>query len=104
MQGADAVARAVMLTWQKLLSTHLNRAKRYPAGARRTVEVGVLFTLDRRGHIVSASVKRSSGQSVFDEAALAMMKRADPVPAPPPVLADEGLTFVVPVQFRADRR
>ena len=33
-----------------------------------------------------------------------MMKRADPVPAPPPVLADEGLSFDVPVIFRADRR
>ncbi len=30
-----------------------------------------------------------------------MMKRADPVPAPPPLVADEGLTFTMPVDFRA---
>jgi TonB family protein len=53
---------------------------------------------------VSANVKRSSGDKAFDDAALMMMKRADPVPAPPPALADEGLSFDLPVVFRADRR
>ena len=103
--GADAAARAVKLTWQKALMAHLNRNKRYPAGAaRRSVEVSVAFSLDRLGHVVSASVKHSSGDKAFDDAALMMMKRADPVPTPPPALADEGLSFDVPVIFRADRR
>jgi periplasmic protein TonB len=104
VQGADATARAAVLTWQKSLMGHLNRAKRYPPGARRSAEVSVSFTLDRLGHVVSYSVKKSSGQAAFDEAALAMMKRADPVPSPPASIADEGLSFEVPVQFRADRR
>lgn len=103
-QGTDAASKAAVLTWQKALMAHLNRAKRYPAGARRAAEVSLSFTLDRRGHVVSYAVKHSSGQAIFDEAALAMMKRADPLPAPPPALADEGLTFEVPVQFRADRK
>ncbi len=103
--GADAAARAAKLTWQKALMAHLNRNKRYPAGAaRRSAEVAVAFTLDRLGHVVSSSVKRSSGDHAFDDAALAMMKKADPVPPPPPVIADDGLTFEVPVMFRADRR
>ena len=34
-------------------------------------------------------------------AALAMLQRSDPVPAPPPLVADEGLSFSVPVVFRA---
>lgn len=103
--GADAAARAVKLTWQKTLMAHLNRNKRYPSGAaRRSAEVAVAFTLDRLGHVVGSSVKRSSGDRSFDEAALAMMKRADPVPPPPPVIADDGLSFEVPVVFRADRK
>ncbi len=103
--GADASARAVKLTWQKALMAHLDRNKRYPAGAaRRSVEVSIGFSLDRLGHVVSANVKRSSGDKAFDDAALMMMKRADPVPAPPPALADEGLSFDLPVVFRADRR
>lgn len=109
VQGADAVANAVKQTWQKQLVAHLNRHKRYPGGlGRRSAEASVFFTLDRRGHVVSYSVKHSSGHQAFDDAALAMMKRADPVPPPPPVIADEGLTFEVPVHFgknvRADGR
>jgi periplasmic protein TonB len=105
VQGADAAANAIKLTWQKALMSHLNRSKRYPAGGgRRTAEASVHFTLDRHGHVLNYSIKRSSGLPAFDEAALAMMKRADPVPAPPAVMADEGLAFDVPVQFRADRR
>jgi TonB family protein len=102
VQGADVKANAIKLTWQKALLSHLNRHKRYPtAGGRRTAEASISFTLNRRGHVISYSIKRSAGHPAFDDAALAMMKRADPVPAPPPVIADEGLTFEVPVQFRA---
>lgn len=104
-QGNDAAARAAVLSWQKQLMAHLNRAKRYPAGgARHAAQVTLAFTLDRRGHVTGYSVKKSSGQPNFDEAALAMMKRADPVPPPPPVIADESLSFEVPVVYRADRR
>lgn len=104
-QGNDAAARAAVVSWQKQLMSHLNRAKRYPAGgARRSAQVTLAFTLDRRGHVTAASVKKSSGQPNFDEAALAMMKRADPVPPPPPVIADQSLSFEVPVVYRADRR
>lgn len=105
VQGADAAANAVKLTWQKALMAHLNRSKRYPTGGgRRSAEAVVHFTLDRQGHVLAYSIKRSAGLEAFDEAALAMMKKADPVPAPPPVIADESLSFDVPVQFRADRR
>ncbi|MBM3563390.1 MAG: energy transducer TonB [Alphaproteobacteria bacterium] len=102
VQGADVRANAIKLTWQKALLSHLNRHKRYPVGGgRRSAEASVSFTLDRLGHVVSYSIKRSAGHPAFDDAALAMMKRADPVPPPPPGIADEGLTFEVPVQFRA---
>ena len=50
--------------------------------------------------MVSASIVKGSGDAAFDEAALAMLKRADPVPQPPPLVADEGLSFTLPVIFR----
>ncbi|ATQ67035.1 MULTISPECIES: energy transducer TonB [Methylosinus] len=102
--GVDKAARAAKLTWQKMLIAHLNRHKRYPSGAgRRSAEVAVAFTLDRLGHVVASGVRRSSGDHAFDEAALAMMKRADPLPPPPAAVADEGLSFEVPVMFRAEK-
>jgi TonB family protein len=100
-QGIGESARRARLTWQKELSAHFDRHKRYPAGhAAKAAEIVVSFELDRTGHILSSSVVRSSGDPSFDEAALAMLKRSDPVPAPPPLVADEGLAFTLPVIFR----
>jgi protein TonB len=54
--------------------------------------------------VLAASVVKGSGDNSFDEAALAMIRRADPVPPPPPLVADDGLTFTMPVIFRARPR
>ena len=103
--GAGESAARVRATWQRQLVGHLNRNKRYPPGApRRTAEILVSFTMDRSGRLVSAEVTRGSGDRAFDEAALAMLRRADPLPMPPPAVADDGLTFSLPVIFRATGR
>lgn len=100
-QGIGESARRARLTWQKELVAHFDRHKRYPAGQpAKAAEIVVSFELDRTGHILSSSVARSSGDTAFDEAALAMLKRSDPVPVPPPLVADEGLSFTLPVIFR----
>jgi TonB family protein len=52
---------------------------------------------------VSTDIVKSSGDLAFDDAALAMMRRADPVPPPPPLVADEGLSFSLPILFRVKR-
>jgi periplasmic protein TonB len=101
VQGTGASAQRVRVTWQKELIAHLDRHKRYPAErSQKTAEIVVSFSLDRRGHIVSASIVKGSGDAAFDEAALAMVRRSDPVPQPPPLVADEGLNFTLPVIFR----
>lgn len=105
VQGTGASTSRIKTTWQRQLIAHLDRNKRYPAGSKRAAyEVHISFVLDRTGRVVSTSVVKSSGDPAFDEAALAMMRRADPVPSPPALVADEGLTFTVPVVFRQNRR
>jgi periplasmic protein TonB len=105
VQGTGASTSRVKTTWQRQLVAHLDRSKRYPPGDKRAShEVVVSFTLDRTGRVLSTSIAKSSGAPAFDEAALAMMRRADPVPQPPALVADEGLTFTVPVIFRQTRR
>ena len=100
-QGTGASARRIRATWQKELIAHLDKHKRYPAErTQKNAEIIVNFTLDRLGHVVSATVVKGSGDPVFDEAALAMVHRSDPVPPPPPLVADEGLSFTLPVIFR----
>jgi protein TonB len=104
-QGTGESAQRVRATWQKELAAHLDKYKRYPPDrSMQSAEIVVSFELDRTGHVLSASVVRSSGDASFDAAALAMMRRSDPVPAPPPLVADEGLSFTLPVIFRVKGR
>jgi TonB family protein len=100
-QGTGESARRMRATWQKELVAHLDRHKRYPAERiQKSAEILVSFALDRMGHVLSTSIVKGSGDSAFDAAALAMVRRSDPVPPPPPLVADEGLTFTLPVIFR----
>jgi TonB family protein len=100
-QGIGESKQRVRVGWQKELVAHLDRHKRYPADREaQKAEVVVGFELDRTGHIVSTSIVKGSGDASFDEAALAMLRRSDPVPPPPPLIADDGLSFTVPVIFR----
>jgi periplasmic protein TonB len=102
VEGTGESKTRVAMTWERELGIHLNKHKRYPAGAKsRNAQVTLSFTIDRLGHLVSANVVTSSGDPAFDQAAIAMMHNADPVPAPPAVVADEGLTFTLPVIFKA---
>lgn len=99
--GTGETARRMRATWQKELVAHLDKHKRYPAErSQKSAEIVVSFALDRMGHVLSASIVKGSGDAAFDEAALAMVKRSDPVPQPPPLVADEGLNFTLPVIFR----
>jgi periplasmic protein TonB len=103
--GTGDSLRRVRTTWQMELAAHLDKYKRYPGDrSQQSAEIVIRFVLDRAGHIVSASVAKSAGDPAFDDAALAMMRRADPVPPPPSLIADEGLSFTMPVIFRVKAR
>jgi TonB family protein len=100
-QGSGQSAQRVRASWQKELVAHLDKHKRYPTErAQKSAEIVVSFTLDRLGHVLASSIVKGSGDDAFDAAALAMITRSDPVPQPPPLVADEGLTFSLPVIFR----
>ncbi len=99
--GTGETARRVRATWQKELVAHLDKHKRYPADrSQKTAKIEIRFTLDRMGRVLETTIEKSSGDTAFDEAALAMVRRSDPVPAPPPLIADDGLSFTLPVIFR----
>src|ERR1700738_3925039 len=104
-QGTGETARRARVTWQKELIAHLDKHKRYPAErSQKSAEIVVSFALDRMGHVLSTAIVKGSGDAVFDQAALAMVRRSDPVPQPPPLVADEGLNFTLPVIFRVKGR
>jgi periplasmic protein TonB len=104
-QGTGESARRMRVTWQKELIAHLDKHKRYPPErSQKSAEILVSFALDRMGHVLSASIVKGSGDPAFDQAALAMVRKSDPVPPPPPLVADEGLNFTLPVIFRVKGR
>jgi periplasmic protein TonB len=102
--GTGDAAQRVRVTWQKELAAHFNKFKRYPTDrSNQAAEIVVSFELDRTGHVLSTKIVQGSGDAAFDEAALAMMRRSDPVPQPPPLVADAGLSFTMPIIFRAKK-
>src|SRR5258706_5637852 len=76
--------------------------KRYPAEARSRGEQGiakVAFKMDHEGHLLSSRIVQSSGSTALDQATLAILTRAQPMPRPPDQISDAELSFVVPVRF-----
>ena len=80
----------------------MQRFKRYPEEARFRREEGVAyltFFMNRSGHVLSAGVARSSGSEALDAETLALVRRAEPLPLPPPEMAGDPITLTVPVRF-----
>jgi protein TonB len=93
---------AAMLGWQRALVAQLERSKRYPPGAHGEQGTARLeFRIDRRGHLLSSRIVQSSGSAALDQETLALVHRAQPLPAPPPGVADAQLSFVVPIRYAA---
>lgn len=93
---------AAQSNWAGLVLGRLEQFRRYPAAARRSRQEGVCyvrFTINREGHVLSASLERTSGHESLDREAVALVRRADPLPAPPPELEGETVTLTVPVEF-----
>ncbi|MFC0240765.1 energy transducer TonB family protein [Rhodopseudomonas telluris] len=100
--AAGAMAAAVLPSYRQRLAAHLQRYKRYPAEARAAGQQGtatLVFTVGRSGQVLSASLARSSGNAALDAETLAMVRRAEPLPAFPPELTQVSLRISVPVSF-----
>ena len=88
--------------WHSKVLSWLNRHKRYPSAAKSKRQEGtvqVAFTVDANGRVTSSRIARSSGNPVLDKAALDMVRRSSPVPAPPAEMAQSRISLAVPVDF-----
>lgn len=106
-RGSTQGRTAAELAWQSRLLGHLEGFRRYPARALRQRQEGVTylrFSVDRRGGIGAVRLERGSGSDLLDAEALDVVRRAQPVPAPPPEIEGDPVEVVVPVQFRLRRR
>lgn len=74
------------IDWRQLLRQRIERAKRYPALARRLGMEGTVhveFRIARDGSVEGVKVAKSSGYPVLDEASVQAIKRAVPLPIVP---------------------
>jgi protein TonB len=72
--------------WVAAVSAWLAAHRTYPAQARERGDQGnvsVRFTVDRSGRVVEATIVKTSGSSLLDEAALGLLRQAvfPPFPA-----------------------
>lgn len=87
--------------YYRRLEGHLARYHAYPGGLRGerptgTVQIGLIVRRD--GRVMDAWVQRSSGAAGLDEAALATVRRAEPLPALPSDLPG-AIDLVVPLNY-----
>ena len=84
------------------LQAWLQKYKEYPASARFRGQEGTVslyLVIDRKGLLRNYRIERSSGYHLLDRAAVAMIKRAQPLPWIPDNLDGTQVVLLVPVQF-----
>jgi TonB family protein len=91
--------------WKSQIIELIERNKRYPDSAPPADEervVKVLFSLDRRGRVMDSRIISSSGSSVLDEEALALVRRSEPFPPTPQELKDR-VNLMLPIRFKPNK-
>lgn len=101
---AADVARvtAAKASWRGILEAHLQRFQKYPRSAqRRNIEgtAWLRFRMDRSGQVLSYAIERTSEAEVLDEAALAMIERAQPLPPLPADVPGDSVEIIIPAVF-----
>jgi TonB family protein len=84
----------------------LNRFKQYPRAARQAHIEGVVqlhFVMDAQGKVLSFEIAKSSGRPILDSEALALIRRAQPLPALPADYPTRTLDAIVPIEFYLNR-
>jgi periplasmic protein TonB len=90
--------------WGQQISAYFELHKRYPKTEKfKAAKVTLSMVINRLGHVLSVEVAGTSGDPLFDEAALDMVRRSDPVPRPPATLTDDTFSRSIDVHFR-DRK
>ncbi len=93
--GTDGMKAA---KWREKVQAHIARRKRnLSQKIDQPVVVTLYFTFDRSGNVLSVSARSVSGDRILEAAAVDMVRRSSPLPAPTEDVRDNFLTL--PVRF-----
>ncbi|WP_414902135.1 energy transducer TonB [Sphingomonas flavalba] len=101
-QPAGARSSDAKPSWEGEVLAALNRVRRYPREAAFRRQQGVpwvRFVVDREGRVHAVRIDRPSGSEALDREALALPRRAQPLPRPPESVPGDRIELVVPVEF-----
>lgn len=97
MPGAAARNSNAEANWKSQLFAQISRHKQLSGTERGIVQVA--FGVDRSGGVHNARVLASSGSSALDREALALLRRSQPLPPPPPEIPGSQVPVVLPVRY-----
>ena len=105
-QPADGAARQEQQAWAARVANHIGRFTKHPDRERRLYceaaregSLAVQFTINRAGQVSNVRLVQSAKIRDLDQAVIAAVKRASPVPAPPASLPGASLKLQLPVVF-----
>ncbi|WP_417793257.1 TonB family protein [Terasakiella pusilla] len=101
-QGGGQYVGEVTPDYVTTLRRRLEQHKTYPRRAKRRRQEGVVvieFTVTREGQVTEFKVRQGSGHDLLDEETIAMLKRAQPLPAFPKDMEGEFLKIALPIHF-----
>jgi protein TonB len=96
-------------TWQSQLQSRLARFQKYPEAAKRREKPGIRtsslrFTVDAEGRVLAYELVGRSGNPLIDRATLEVIRKAQPLPKPPPELLNGGtLEIIMPLSYELKR-
>jgi periplasmic protein TonB len=96
-------APEVLMGYEAQLAAWLDRHKNYPLAAQRRRQEGEVLLrirINRSGQVLSFQTQEISHHRILDEAALSMVKRAEPFPPFPDDFPGSDFEFLVPVNFQ----
>ncbi|WP_439530210.1 TonB family protein [Pannonibacter sp.] len=97
--AGDAQGEGARTNYKGKVIAKLRRAKQAAKGGGQGTAT-VEFVVRRDGSVSAVKLVRSAGDAALDQAALAMVHRAAPMPAFPDDIRETSMSFRVPVEFR----
>ncbi|MDR2443284.1 MAG: energy transducer TonB [Deltaproteobacteria bacterium] len=100
--GTGTGTADVLAAYKSQVRRKIERYRKYPPAARNGRLEGIVlvsFTLNRQGQVVNFKMVGSSGHTILDDEAAALIRRVNPLPNFPKELDLNILELTVPIQF-----
>lgn len=100
--NSQILDKSAVANYADLLANHVSQFKYYPRMAiehRWQGDVIVHIEIAEDGSVVSAKILKSSGYEILDNEAMAMIRKASPLPKPTESLKNKSFSVALPIQF-----